>query len=69
MLCLHKIMTPQERLLGETRHVMSETLIVLSSLTSDKYMRENATPVYTRGQFAKIASQADMDKLSERNAP
>ena len=56
-------MTPQEGLPGETRHVMSETLIVLSSLTSDKYMRENATPVYTRGQFAKIASQADMDKF------
>jgi hypothetical protein len=39
ILCLHKIMTPQERLPGETRHFMSETVIVLSLLASDKYMR------------------------------
>ncbi len=39
ILCLHKIMTPQKQLLRETRHVMSETVIVLWLLVSSEYVR------------------------------
>jgi predicted nuclease of predicted toxin-antitoxin system len=59
----------QKRFPRDMRHFIRETLLVLSYLARADEMRQNVTSFYERSQSAESASQANMDKFYDTNAP